>query len=66
VSVSSSQVVLSATNLTPGFSCTLERGADLVFGWQAIQSFSPLGFFTNLLDTLPSNGGGAFYRLRIY
>jgi hypothetical protein len=50
----------------PGFSCTLERGADLVFGWQAIQSFSPLGFFTNLLDTLPSSGGGAFYRLRIY
>jgi hypothetical protein len=44
----------------------LERSVDLVSGWQAIQSFSPLGFSTNLLDTLPSGGTEAFYRIRTY
>ena len=65
-SVSSDQIALSATNLTPGFTCTLERSAASTAGWQPIQSFSPLGFSTNLQDTLPSGGGGAFYRLRTY
>jgi len=64
VSASSNRFVMLVTNLTPGFSSILERSTNLSTGWEAIQSFTPLSFSTNLQDTLPAGAGAAFYRIR--
>jgi hypothetical protein len=61
----SSGVVLTVSNLTPGVSFILERGATLEPAtWVPVQSFQPLGFTTNLSDGSPMSRSVTFYRIR--
>jgi len=54
---------LAVTNLTPGLTYSLQKSGDLTStNWQTLQSFQPMGFSTNLVDTAPSIP--TFYRLR--
>jgi hypothetical protein len=65
VSLLPNSVALMVTNLTPGVTWTLERCPNLAaHAWQPVQFFQTLGFFTNLMDTLPANHSNAFYRIR--
>ena len=59
------QLLLTATNLTPGFGYVLERTTNLLSpSWRTVQSFHPLGFSTNLTDSLPPTQSGGYYRIR--
>ena len=56
---------LTVTNLTPGVSYSLQRSGNLNSNsWQTLQSFSPMGFSTNLMDNPSSNQNSTFYRIR--
>jgi len=63
--VSQGQLLMTATNLTPGYEYSLEKATDLLSpSWAALQSFRTLGFSTNLSVTLPPAPAAAYYRLR--
>ena len=65
VSLLPGHLLLTATNLTPGLSFSLQKSSDLTSnGWQTLQSFQTTGFFTNFQDNLAPNHGSAFYRIR--
>jgi hypothetical protein len=65
VRVAQGELVMTATNLTPGYGYTLERTANLLAtSWVPLQSFRTLGFSTNLADALSATPAAAYYRLR--
>jgi hypothetical protein len=65
VTVLQGRLLMTATNLTPGYEYSLEKATDLLStSWATLRSFRPLGFSTNLADTLPSSPAAAYYRLR--
>ena len=61
----SDHLTLNVTNLTPGLSYSLQSSGTLASNsWLTLQTFSPMGFATNLTENPSSNRTSTFYRLR--